>query len=194
MEPQTNTGQYSIVTLTLLGVVMLILSSAIGAILGPVMFGDTNEEQIQAIPVPQVSSGGVVVGSPDQIYAIPGTVKSINGSSFVLHTQLFATDKDVPADRTVFVTNKTKIFMETQKDESTLQREAEEFSKRMKDAKSKIQLLIPPGQFLSVPADVSEISVGDSVTVTARENIGSKSAFSAMEIEIHSPIEPPAKK
>lgn len=179
MEPQTNTGQYSIVTLTLLGVVMLILSSAIGAILGPVIFPPVAGTQAEPISIASAS-----VGAPSQdIRVLFGTVKAIKGSNFTLHTQTYQNDPLV--DRNVSVTTGTKVIKIIQKDEATMQSEMTEYERIASEAKKLQRLVLPFDMFAHSSASASEIAVGDTVTVTAEENINTKKEFTATSIELY---------
>lgn len=191
MEPQTNTGQYSIVTLTLLGVVMLILSSAIGAILGPVIFPPVAGTQAEPMQVMQSSSAGVVIGSVDELHNLFGSVTKINGNNFTLRIQ--ETTGTIP-DRTVLVTSETRITKATQKDQATLNSEIADFNKKVEDAKKKPQLVLQPDMFIYNDTDASAVGIGDNVKVTATENINTKRSFIASEIQIQSEINISIKK
>ena len=130
MEPQANSGQYSIVTLAILGVLMLILSSAIGAILGPVLFpsestGAGNQPIMQSSP-----SSNSVFGSQVEVRTVMGSVTAIKGNSFTLHAQTSQIPNDPLSDHNVIVTSETKIVRITQKEKTLLQSEIAEFTKK----------------------------------------------------------------
>lgn len=187
MEPQTNTGQYSIVMLTALGVVMLISSSAIGAILGPTFF----QSQVSQAPfVTQTVSANTDIISED-VRILFGTVTSIKGNSFTLHTQ--TPENSALTDRKVIVTSETKVTKVSQKDKKILESEIAEFAKKQEEAKKLARLVLQPDIFVHTVVNVSEIAIGDTVIVTTGENVGAKKEFIASEIELRSIITMPVK-
>lgn len=187
MEPQTNTGQYSIVTLTALGAVMLVLSSAIGAILGPTFFPAPVS---QAPFVTQIASANTDIISED-VRVLFGSVTAIKGNSFTLHTQ--TEGNSALTDRNVTVTSETKVTKVSQKDKKILESEIAEFAKKQDEAKKSQRLILPPDIFLHTVVNVSEVAIGDTVTVTTSENVSTKKEFIASEIELRSIITMPVK-
>lgn len=185
METQANTGRYSIVTLTLLGVVMLILSSAIGAILGPVFFPTT----INTTPQNQqayLSSVNTVV-STDSVRVLSGSVKAFSGNRMTVRSLSGEQDPSL-AERIVIVNYDTKITKTLPKDSKTLQAE-------MKNSSNKTTgLVLPQEPFTREVASASDIAIGDIVTVTASENISMTKEFIASDVKFHTPIKTPTNK
>lgn len=185
MEPQTNTGQYSIVTLTLLGVVMLILSSAIGAILGPVFFPPVAGTQAQSMQVAQSNPAGVVIGSMDEVHMLIGKVTAINGNTLTLHLQQSVISNANLTDRMIVINNKTVVTRMTVKDQEAFQVDMNAYERQTEEAKKVPQIVLPPLVSINVPTKASEIRIGDNLTVTASENINNQRSFVASSIEIH---------
>lgn len=196
MEPQTNSGQALSGKYIVIGVVLLILSSAIGAIIGPVLSSGGNtgtQNQSASAPIFQAPTANAADFVQD-LRILSGSVTAISGSNFTLHTQISGITNASLIDRTVIVTGETKIIKTAQKDQATLSSEMAAFAKNMQDAKTKPQLVLQPEPFTRTPADALEISIGDIVTVITAENISTKKEFVASEIEFHAPIAMPLKK
>ena len=185
MEPQTNSGQYSVVTLTLLGIVMLILSSAIGAILGPVLFPPVAGTQAQPMQVAQSSPSGVVVGSMDEVRMLIGKVTAINGNTLTLHLQQSGISNANLTDRMIVINNKTVVTRMTVKDQEAFQVDMNAYARQTEEAKKVPQIVLSPLVSINVPTKASEIRIGDNLTVTASENINTQRSFVASSIEIH---------
>lgn len=120
MEPETNTkeGPYSPMTIAIFGGALLIVSSAIGAFIGP-MFSvkGSDAAQIAIIPIAQGAQTNVVVGAPEEMRNISGTITAIKGATFTLHNEMSGFSNPSLSERIVSVTTKTEISKITQKDE-----------------------------------------------------------------------------
>lgn len=197
MEPQTN-GSMTLNAKTIGTLfVLLVLSSVGGAALSPSFFSSGSKVEtrnpLTSVALAQSSpEAGVVIGSADQIHTISGTISSIKGNTFILHTQSSTIRNASLIDRTVLVNSETKIIKNMQKDQAAFVLEKASFAKKIEAAKSKPQLLIPPNPFTNVPADPSELSIGDMVTVTSLENIDTRKEFQADQIQFNAFS--PAKK
>jgi hypothetical protein len=189
MEPQTNSGQFSN-TVIIVGIAMLVLSSAMGAVLTRMLFPDKDGVQIGQAYTPTSSD---IVASNNELHILSGSVTAISGNSITIH--LLSTPQDSTlADRNIIIDYSTKIIKTVQKDDKTFQDEITVFSKKVQESKTKPQLLLQPEPFTRVTADASEISIGDIVTVTSVENIFLKKSFTASEVQFHAPIAATLKK
>jgi hypothetical protein len=188
----------------LFGVPILIIGIIIGAFAGPYFpFSSSSSSSYQAgfnaakDLVEQSSLGSMLRGS-DDVRTLSGTVTAVNGTSIMLHT----VSKDPFADpslgdRTILVNTSTKIFEFTQKDPKVLQSEMAAFTKAAQSGssvpfKEGTQPAVPPAPFVQTATDVTSITVGSVLTVTALENIKSMKEFTASEIQIQSQVAPPA--
>lgn len=189
METQTDSKQRSIVALVAIAIAMLILSSAIGAIIGQTFLsrGNTNI-QAPLIATTQSSQNSIVFGSNNEDRVISGTVTAINGSSFVLHAQTSAVADASLIDRNVTVTGETRVTKTSQKDQASLSSEMVDFNKRMEAAKTRPQLVLSLDPFTHTNVDASVLAIGDFVTVTSAGNINTEKGFIASEVQFHSPV------
>lgn len=128
---------------------------------------------------------GMMLRTPDDIRTISGTVTAISGNQITIHTQS-ANPFDDPTllDRTITVTATTKITKISPVDPKVFQTEMTDYMKKMQGTKSPSQPLTPPASFTSTPATLASIAVGDTLNVTAIENIKTAKEFSASEIQI----------
>lgn len=192
MEPQTTEGPLLSVKYIIVGIVLFVLASAIGAIIGPNLFSRASKETAPAsAPVIAVaawsSPNNVVFGASDEVYKLVGSVTAIKGNSFILHTQAQGADASL-ADRTVTVTNDTKVIKLARKDPKALQSEMADFMKKQQSGKVQTELVLPPELFTHTDAVVSDVVLGGIVVVTAVEKISTKRSFIANEIQIQTPM------
>ena len=170
------------IRITIIGAI--VLASAIGIVIGMTFFSHAAAGPTIFAAAP--TNGGVVVGVPTDMRTIPGTVTAISGNTFTLHT---ANSSDPAlADRTVVVTAETTVTKAVQKDQATQNADMTAFSKAVAAAKSKPQLVVLPSKFTTVPADLSEITIGSLVVVATQTNIETLKSFSATSISIQAPI------
>lgn len=134
--------------------------------------------------VEQSAIGGML-HSPEDIRSLSGTVTAVNGNRVTLHLQSVNPFED-PAldDRIVTATADTKILKLSLKDSKVFQTEMEAFAKAMQAGKGAPQGMTPPEPFTRDPADVASITVGNTLSVSATENIKNTKEFSASEIQI----------
>lgn len=198
MDPQTNLASPFKTQYIIIGVALLILSSAIGTIVGGAVSsrGNGGAQNQAPVTVMQSTSAGnnVVFGSPDEVRTISGTVIAINGNSFTLHTQSSTVTNAFLIDRSVMVIGDTKIIETSEKDPAILSSEMADFNKKMEAAKTKPQLVLSPEPFTHTDANASDITIGDFVAVTSAENISTRKSFVASEIQFHAPVNMPVKK
>lgn len=198
MEPQTSGTQSLSVKYIIVGIVLFILASAIGAIIGPNLFPRASRETVPAsAPVIAVVAGSgpnnIVFGTTDEVHRLAGSVTAIKGNSFTLHTQAQGADASL-ADRTVTVTSDTKVIKLATRDPKALQSEMADFMKKQQSGKVQTELVLPPEPFTHTDAVASDIALGGIVMVTAVENIRTKKNFIANEIQIQTPMPMNIKK
>lgn len=134
---------------------------------------------------------------PDDIRSLSGTVTAVSGNRITIHTQLSDPFED-PAldDRIVTVATDTKILKFSPKDPKVFQAEMEAFSKTIpsetglsttsigQTSNGVPQNTVPPEPFTRDPADVASIVIGNTLDITATENIKNAKEFLASEIQI----------
>lgn len=131
------------------------------------------------------SSFGMMIRTPDDIRALSGTVTAVSGNRITIHTQSI-NPFDAPAllDRTIVITKDTKIIETSQGDMKAFRVEMEAFMKKTQAGRgtgaTRPSLPAP----VSVTVDILSIKIGDTLTVTAVENIRATKEFSASEIQV----------
>ncbi|MEK7568905.1 MAG: hypothetical protein AAB497_02230 [Patescibacteria group bacterium] len=135
--------------------------------------------------VEQSAVGGMIPRIPDDVRTISGTVTAVEGNRITVQLQPMNLFED-PAldDRIAIVIADTKISKFSKKDPEAFQSEMEAFAKAMQSGKTATQGMPPPEPFTRAPADVASIVVGDTLSVTATENIKTMKEFSASEIQV----------
>jgi hypothetical protein len=193
MEPQTETKEapYSMMTIVVLGGALLIVSSAIGAFIGPMLSvkgGDV--AQIASAPLVQASMSAP---SQDEVHTLSGKVTAIQGSGFTLHMESAPFGDQTLLDRMVAVTGDTKVTKTEPKDQKIMDPEMTEFMKKLGDMEKNPHILLSPEPFTRTVSSAYDISVGDFVVVKSYENISTKKNFLASEIQFHAPIKATTK-
>lgn len=187
MEPQTEIKEapYSTMTIAVLGGALLIVSSAIGAFIGP-MFSVSGGNVAQ-LAVPQIVQASTNISS-EEVHVLSGRVSAIQGSGFTLHTDSAPFGDQTLLDRMVGITGDTVVTKTSPKDQKVLDSEMADFMKKLEEMGKNPHILLSPEPFVRTPATAYDIAIGDFVTVTSYENIGTKKSFVAGEIKFHAPI------
>ena len=133
------------------------------------------------------SSLGAMLRTPDDIRILPGTVTAVGADRITIHS-VSNNPFDPLSDRTVLITTSTKITKFTQKDPAMFKAEMDVYTKA---AKSKTPPT-PPEFFTIAAIAATDIKVGDTVMVTATDNIKSLQTFTAAFIQIQVLPVPPA--
>lgn len=127
-------------------------------------------------------SGVMISPTHDDIRTISGTVTVVKNDEIYFHTQL-ATPLDFGLeDRGTYITANTKIFKISKKDPKVFQAEMDAFMKAAQSNKTATSTVKPPESFVRTSSDISSIKVGDTIEVTATENIKTKKEFTAGEV------------
>ena len=130
---------------------------------------------------------GAMFISQNDIRSLTGTVTAVNGNKISVRGQASSDPFADPAlnSRVVVITKDTKIFTFTPKDAKTLQAEMALFMKGS-SGNGTVTPPIPPSMSTLTASDVSSIKVGNTVSVTAGENIKTMKEFSATEVQVNS--------
>ena len=132
------------------------------------------------------SSIGSIVRIPDDIRTLSGMVTEISGNRITVRTQSMDPFEDASlANRTVLITDATKIVKLSYKDIKVFQDEWDAFTEATQSAKGGTPLASPE-PFIRTPSGVASIAVGDTIGVTAEENIKTTKEFTASEVQIRS--------
>lgn len=122
----------------------------------------------------------------EDVRSIFGTVKEARGDTVMVEITLMNPFDESPQTRTVKITDETKIVRSERKDPVAYQREIAEFQKNIEAQpdKSPGARLTPPNEFSQEPAKISDIAVGQQISIAADENIRDKESFTAKTIII----------
>ena len=201
MEPQTqplvcksHTAEF--IGLFIVGVVIGLGLSFLFPKQAPAPVGTENTYQAgfdAAKKLVEESTLGNMMRTPDDIRTFSGTVTKVEGNNVTVHGQISMDPFADPAllDRTIIITNDTKIFKLSQKDMKTFQAEIDAFAKKTQKATSgNIPPILPPEAFIRTPSDIAGITAGSQINITAVENIKTMKEFSASEIQIQESLPP----
>ena len=172
------------------GVICLLVGAAIGVFSAPYLHSNSNDTYQAgfnaAKALVEKSSLGGVFKAPEDVRILSGTITAINGSSLTLHTpSVNPFDDPILSDRIILITASTTVLTLVQKDQNVLQAEMAAFTKASQSTVAGTSVTKPSfDPFLSVISSVKNISVGDTVTVIASENVKTLRTFSASEIRI----------
>ncbi len=118
---------------------------------------------------------------------LSGTIKSVSGNSIALDVSAPNFYQNVPLLRTVRITNRTTIIKFEQKDSTTFRNEYADFQKktaRLPTGPGSGVQLVPPNPFRQTVGTLADLKAGQSVSVTANENIATKESFDAASVQI----------
>lgn len=146
--------------------------------------GDTYQAGFDAAKkVVEQSNIGAMIRPVDDIRTLSGSVTAVSGDKVTFHTASNNPFDDATLlDRVVIIGGDTKIVRLSQKDPSVMQEEMAAFTKATQTNTG--TRATPPSPYNSTTVKVSDIKVGDSITVVAGENIKSMKEFSATGIQI----------
>ena len=124
--------------------------------------------------------------TPADIRTISGTVKSVSGSKVTLEIESPNPFEDIPKTRMVTISASTKIILQKQKDPAVLQKELAVFDASVKTLATKPGTPSPafPSPFQETSGVASDLKPGQSMTITADQNIRDAEAFEAREIRL----------
>jgi len=129
------------------------------------------------------SSVGPMIQSMGEVRAVTGTITSVSGSRIALRVQSVNPFEDQNLlNRAITITSDTKIVKLSQKDPIKFQSEMNAFLKASQSASN--PSLTPPAPYTSTSITGADLKVGDTISVTAGDNIKSSKEFSATEIQV----------
>ena len=124
------------------------------------------------------SSVGNFFKTPDDVRLLQGTITAIDGNRVTFHVNsMNPFDDPTLADRTALLGASIVITKILPKDPKTYQAELANFTKAPQGATS-------PVPFTTVAANVANLGVGTTISVTASENIKTLHEFPAVAIQI----------
>ena len=121
-----------------------------------------------------------------EMRSVSGTVKKIDGKTITLEIAESPNPFDEwPTSRKVIVSDSTKIVKVTQKDPKEFQKEMEAYSSgTIANPTNPASLRNPPSFTKEEVIKLTDIKVGDVITVEADHNIKSETQFTAIKISV----------
>lgn len=198
MEPQTNTASPLSAKYIFVLAILLIISSAVGAVVG----GKYYPREKASLPAsvvavaPTIQSTSYANTNIPEVHTISGKVTSINGSTFTVRDVLAKAQGDASTDRMIVINSDTKIQKGAVGDESLFLTQLNTYMKNIEDTKKNPVLSLPPEMINYADARPEDIKTGVEVFVTTIESIGSQSMLLASKVQIVPELKrlPPPKK
>ncbi|HUY05174.1 MAG TPA: hypothetical protein VMV62_00405 [Candidatus Paceibacterota bacterium] len=173
-----------------LGIVLFLAGTVAGVYADPYLPASVSNAKksyqsgfVAARTLVENSNLGNFFKTPDDVRSISGTVTAVSSAGLTLHTSSESPFDDLSlTERTVTVDTSTAVVRLTQKDPKVFQSELDAFMKTAQVGSS--TAMGYPSPFVQMPAGFENIKVGDTVIVTAADNIRTKSGFAASSIQI----------
>ena len=120
------------------------------------------------------------------IRSVLGIVKELGGDTVVIEITLVNPFDESPQNRIVKIANETKIVRNERRDPAAYQREIADFQKKLQAQSNNPPSVraTPPNEFSQAPATISDIAVGQQISIATDENIRDKESFTAKTIVI----------
>ena len=177
------------------GIVILLVGMVLGAVIDPYLPTSISNAkkgyQAGFDAAREVIKNSSLAGvlTPSNLRTLSGRVTSVGANQITIHytpSDPFA--DPALADRTILVNSSTNIVKLTQIDPKVFQTEMAAFLKAVETSSSTpTQSTLPstpPSSSTAVTISLTDIKVGDAVTVMASENIGTAKEFTASEIQV----------
>jgi len=120
----------------------------------------------------KIQDSGIIPFAPETVMSVSGTVKSVDSDSFVINANPISPnplDTRGPNQRTVMVSDKTKITVRISMSPDELSAAMKKFQDAIKANNG--TATPPPSPFTEKTVAITDIKIGMAVTVTAAENI-----------------------
>ena len=167
------------------GIVLILIGAIVGALSDPYLPASLSNAKKgyqagfdAAKALVLNSSAGSFFRTPDDVRLLQGTITAIDGNRVTFHVNsMNPFDDPTLADRTALLGSSIVITKILPKDPKTYQAELASFTKAPQGATS-------PAPFTTVAANVANLGVGTTISVTASENIKTLQEFPAAAIQI----------
>ncbi len=152
---------------------------------------DTFQAGWDAAKTRLVDSGFIMPGGVNiEIRNLNGEIKEINGDKITLKIRPFEPLADASLDtRIIVVDSATKIYSLETKDSKEYMAEVDAYNKKIQAINSTAPLapITPPDRFDKSEISLSDLEVGQMISVTSGENIKETKEFKALEINYNQP-------
>lgn len=151
----------------------------------------------------RMSDGGFYPASSSEVKSVTGEIKDISNGKITLKIRPLDLLADPVLDeRIITIDSTTKIFSQEPKDQKEFFAEMTEYDKQLKNNQAKaatvttgtstapieIATLTPPNGFIKTEIALSDLKVGQTVSVMADKNIKEVKEFNAIEINFYKPL------
>ncbi len=135
---------------------------------------------------------------PIEIKGISGTVEKIDGNKLTVKVAQFYPSADSSLnERIVDIDSHTKVFQMVQKNPQEYQKEITDFRKAVQaqienqpqNGSAQPQTVVPPAPFEKKQISLSDIKVGEQISIISDSDIKTAEEFKAVEIDINQSIE-----
>lgn len=153
----------------------------------------------------RISDGGFYPAASSEVKSVTGEIKDISNGKITLKIRPLDLLADPALDeRVIIVDSSANIFSQEPKDQKEFSAEMAEYSKQLKNnqaqaaavttgtstAPIEVTFLTPPNGFIKTEIAISDLKVGQTVSVMADKNIKEVKEFSAVEINFYQPLIP----
>lgn len=132
------------------------------------------------------SDFGKMFTTPEEVHTLVGSVTSTGNNQLGVHFESMDPflDKKL-SQRTVLISQSTKLYKLVPKDTKTLEAEFKAYFVQSK-TKQVNTIALPPKRFMESIIHVQDIKIGDPVEITSSENIKLLPTITATEIKVQS--------
>ncbi len=175
---------------SIIGIIILLIGAIVGMFADPYLpasLSNTKKGYQSGFDAARMlvenSDFGHFLSTPSDVRILSGTVTAVNGDLIALHLQsVNPFDGPALADRTVIVDASTTVTRLVPIDPKVFQAEMNSFVTAAQGAATNTKT--PPASFTTAATDAASIKVGDSINVSASENIKTLKEFPASSITI----------
>lgn len=194
MDPFNTTKVISPATYLIAGVALLLAGAIIGVFADPYLPASLSNAKkgyqsgfAAAQTFVENSSLGSLSRTQTDVHTVSGTVTAIQGNRITIHSDFVSNPLEGPvvANRIVTIDTNTKVIKLTEKTPAMIDVEMHALiTVQLTKQATSTSVTISAEPYIQTATNASTIKVGDSVTVTAGENIKTLAEFTAQEIQI----------
>jgi len=130
--------------------------------------------------------------SPAIMTSVVGTIQGVSGNTITLKSSSMDPFENIPTVRTITVTNATKIVKNESKDMKVFAQEMDVYQKSVlkpvsasaSTSPAAAGMITPPLPFTEATVSISDLKVGDMITVDAGKDVKTQASFEAVKISL----------
>lgn len=143
----------------------------------------------------KLEQSGILRPEPAEIFSLSGTITNISGNTISIKADPVVVNplaEPAPESRKIVITPNTKIIKQSPRSPEELNAEQEKYRSEITNLEPDAAPPTPPSPFTEEELEITDLKVGDNISVTSEENIKSSSQFEAIEIRLTVAPERPA--